>query len=560
MSDSFLYESSLTPEEKASIMLSKEVLYVVDQNSGSYTGQIQIDTSSLANNGKWASYSDAYLEVPFIMSMKSSTDITGASYNGFMAGLKAGNHQLINSIQVDLNNTNILQPQSYTNFYCTYRAMTSWSKDDLQKYGSITGIIPDTAASGQFFLGASAGGNGFVNNFVASPPGVTPIIWTTTSGDGSNAGFLERMKRSSYPLTTAVTGYGLGPIPSITTVSQAQMVAKNYFTDDGGAAAARVYSWVMTLNIRLKDLSDYFEQVPLMRGAFYRFIINYNSCQSVVTSVAAGPTMIQAAPTMYSGLTNPMMVASSLVANPMNLIVAGGSAGVFTFQCGIKTTPQSAVSGPLSAVRLYVPCYTIAPALEDQLLKLAGDKRIVYEDVYQYTVSSIAAGGSFNQILTNGLANLQKLVIMPVYNSVAGNAATIALAPYQSCFDSCPGTTSPLCALTQFQVQLSGANVFQQNEQYDFEQFLNELSKDGAVNGGESTGITSGLISRHDFDNCYRYYVADLSRRLPAEDKIAKSVSVLGINDTSKVLDLYAFLVYRRSIVVKLSTGQIVGT
>jgi len=51
--DNFLYKYAVAPQPDIDPIIEKEVLYVQDQNGGSYSGQIQIDTSSLGRNGRW---------------------------------------------------------------------------------------------------------------------------------------------------------------------------------------------------------------------------------------------------------------------------------------------------------------------------------------------------------------------------------------------------------------------------------------------------------------------------------------------------------------------------
>jgi hypothetical protein len=102
-------------------------------------------------------------------------------------------------------------------------------------------------------------------------------------------------------------------------------------------------------------------------------------------------------------------------------------------------------------------------------------------------------------------------------------------------------------------------NMFVQNEDYDFEQFKNELSRQNAINGGLVDGLTSGLISENDFQTLYRYYVCDVSRRLPAEDAVPKSVQILGQSLCAKAITLFTFIHFQRSIEIDLATGQKLG-
>lgn len=560
--DNFLYEISQEVVDTVGPMVDKEVLYVMDQNGGSYNGQIQIDTSVLANSGKWLAYSEAYLEIPFMVSMKSSSNIGGdATYtNGFMVGLKNGYYQLIDSIQVDYNNTNVVQLQPYTNFYVNYKLLSTLSKDSVNKWGDAIGFCPDSAGSFRWSAGASADGDGISNNRVYKDWSNAPL-WSSEM-DQVNEGFLRRLKNNGIDLGVNPAGVGYGAIPNMVAVGSANTIRKNHFTNSGsGSSANGVYQWNLLATIRLKDLCDFFDKMPLVKGAFLRFTINYNSFRATATTVAVGPTIVHTSLTQLSGRTNPMMVSSSLAGNPLNLSVANGGGGVFSLECGVAGTsnPASTVTPMNNSCRLYVPAYALNPARESQYISLHPTKTITYTDIYNYNLTSIGASSSFNSILTNGIVNAKSVVLIPMMNNVAGNYATQSLTPYQSLFDSAPGTTAPLSSLTNLQIQVSGQNVWQQNVNYDYEMFLNEVASMNALNGGASDELTSGLIGRFEWDNGYRFYVADISRRLPSEDSVPKSVVVSGTNNSAKIIDLICFITFERKITIDLLTGQIVA-
>lgn len=94
------------------------------------------------------------------------------------------------------------------------------------------------------------------------------------------------------------------------------------------------------------------------------------------------------------------------------------------------------------------------------------------------------------------------------------------------------------------------------NEQYDYEQFLNELSDTG-LNGGKTTGLGSGLLTELDFQSSYRFYVCNLGRRLPNEDGIPKAIQIMGTNASNLAIDLYCFIEYERSVSLDVVTGMI---
>jgi hypothetical protein len=80
------------------------------------------------------------------------------------------------------------------------------------------------------------------------------------------------------------------------------------------------------------------------------------------------------------------------------------------------------------------------------------------------------------------------------------------------------------------------------------------------VDGGLQLGTTTGLISQQDWEVGYRYVVADLSRRLPADDDTPKSIYVSGTISSTKALDLLFFIEYERSIEVDTATSAITSS
>ena len=555
MADNLIYEMANMTESTTEPFVKKEVVYVIDQNNSSYNGQIQIETSSLSNSGKWANYAEAFLIVPLVVAVKSSADITGSN-NAFMSGLKNGFHQLIDSIQVDYNGTNVVQLTPYTNFYVSYKCMTTFAQDDVFKFGSSINFSPDTCSSFVYSAAASATGNGVANNTMR--PQFLANFSTNGlgfSGEQYNVGFLTRLRNTCYDPAA-----GFGGCYAFYTSPQA--TGKSYFTNDGGAGAARVYFWNILAKIRLKDICDFFDKLPLVKGAFIKMTVNTNTASVNLTTTNANLMSIATATDItIVGRTNPLLIPS--VAANSALAGAGvTTAGLLYVSCGIgsATVNNSKVSNQiLTSCRLYVPLYTMSPTYEDQYLTLNPTKEVIYRDLYNYNIIGVGAGSTFTQLLTNGITNPKAVVVIPMLNgSTAGNNATVyPMTPYQSPFATEPATSSPLLAIQNFNVMVSGINLFPQNQQYDFDQFLNELSSINAVNGGKSTGLTSGLIGEFEFNTGYRYTVADLSRRLPLDDSVPKSIQLIGVNVSTKIVDYFCFIEYQRSITIDLQTFRL---
>ena len=107
-----------------------------------------------------------------------------------------------------------------------------------------------------------------------------------------------------------------------------------------------------------------------------------------------------------------------------------------------------------------------------------------------------------------------------------------------------------------FSLRLAGVNIYQNNELYDWENFIAELNSINSVNGNLVTGLSSGLITEYDYSNLYRYYVTDLSRRVAAEDYVPKSLQIMGTNLNQNAVDLYCFVEVEKTLVLNTSSGE----
>lgn len=578
MADQLLFEQSNESQIINEPFINRQVVYVIDQNNGTYNGQIQLDTSSLSNSGKYASYSEAYFEVPLVVRLTAGGSAVGdATMQGlqssFAVGLKNGYYQLIHSISVEYNNTSVVQLTPYTNFYVNYKLLTSLSEEDIAKFGDIIGFNPDGHLSCGYGSQAAAdtSGHGVLNNQDLPQFAATGVnTWATAVATQFNSGYYQRQ------VNNTAFNPAQAPSSNFTSASQSATLGKNYFRV--GVAGDNIDSkwWFVLATIRLKDVSDFFDKLPLIKGAYLRFIVNTNTAtHTIALTKSAGNAFTDIASTsnIITGGTSPLIVANA-VSGGMNTIatrVAALNAGVaetmnFTVACSIgKDTTYNLTNPTLQQCRLYVPLYTMNPSMEEQYLSLNRTKKVVYRDIYQYQVDVSCSGtagslqGTFNSLLTNGIPNPKAIIIIPFVGANSNYLSNGAnpVAPFQSPFTSEPGTTSNLINLTNFNVQVAGVNIFTQNELYDFEAFKNELASINAINGGLVDGLTSGLISLSRFQGNFRYYVADLSRRLPAEDKVPKAIQILGTVQSGTIanVSLICFIEFEKEITVDLMTG-----
>lgn len=524
----------------------RQILVVQDSNGSSYNGNIVLDTTVLSNSGRFIDYSQGVLEVPYVVALQSDADISAAT-NSYMMALKSGHWHIIDSIQVEMQNRNVVQLQSFTNFHVSYKVMSSWSKDDLEKWGPITGFWPDSGTSFLYSAGDATGGDGVSNN--------APFNYSATKAFTAAAARQEWNEGLRKRLTSFQPSGGAGALPTMTTAAQRNQEGQAYFVDDGGAAAARVYQLYVVCQIRLKDLCDFFAKLPLVRGVALRMTINYNAARLTIAGTAAGTTMGVTGITMLSGRTVPFQVTSAVgTVGPMTAVIAVGNQSL-TIEGNVSSTtnPASDPHPLLTSCRLTCPAYKLNEAAELQYLSNPL-RTISYRDIYMFQITNVASGGTANSILTNGIVNAQRLVMIPFINRASH--ATQQFEEHQSPFDSAPATTGPAISLTQLQVQVSGESIYSQPVSYNWETYCFETAMTG-LEGGQVVGLASGLIGHSDWLIGYRYYTVDLSRRIPADAVIPKAIQVSFTNNSSVAIDLYCFIEYERSVTLDLVSGGV---
>ena len=323
--------------------------------------------------------------------------------------------------------------------------------------------------------------------------------------------------------------------------------------------------------IYLKHIHSFFQQCPLLKGVFMKMTLNLNNTTTTITrgspSSGAATQQISSVSSAVGGV-NPLMIASTVASNGGNGINADGTAATLLYDLSVGATVLSptvaskvgGAGGTLGrSIQLYVPAYTFNPSFESAYLS-SPVKTIKYTDVYQYQVVSVSAGGQFNQLLTNGIAGIKSVLILPFF--IAGAGATggsdlpSGIQPWQSPFDPAGcGPTSPLCHITNFNVVVSGQNMLYNTQRYTYEQFNNQLLGVNAVNGGLTDGLTSSLINSLGFEMEYCYYYVDCSRMLPVEETVPKSVQIIGTNTTQRAVQFICFIEYGCSVSIDVLTG-----
>jgi hypothetical protein len=132
-------------------------------------------------------------------------------------------------------------------------------------------------------------------------------------------------------------------------------------------------------------------------------------------------------------------------------------------------------------VELWVPAYKM---LDDIKANYAEShmKTITFNDYYQFSLKAVGSGGSFNQLVSNGIYNLKSCLIVPLLNGLNNNV---------NVFND--GLPQSFAHINNFNVMVGGSNVLHQDSRYGYQQFNNEFFNEFGINGNQSPGIGSGF-------------------------------------------------------------------
>lgn len=523
------------------------------------------------------------------------------------------------------NNFKLLTSFSWQDVYSQGATIGFYPDDPTTFTLYPAGVGSATTSAG--VAGSDYIGNGVCNNTNSVTSNAVYGSFTQYQAGLGNMGFVSRQQYINYDpdaslgtvgQTVFANGISSGTHGSLLlSASNANLLWKSYIfkkktmvvTDNTATITTpSVLQIAVVATIYLKHIHSFFNMAPLLKGVFMKLTLNLNNASSTIITcasngaagVTAFSTFLTSGTSVPIGGVNPLMISSpqaflgTSTATRVGLNSNGGvglttmTTPTVTAAGTIRTTfianlsvgarcLENAIVGanvlesPLSkSVYLYVPAYTFNPVFEQAFLSTPV-KQIKYTDIYQYQILNVPTGNTFNNLITNGIANIKSVLLIPFFSSTASGTvenlktnislSTNTFLPagmpvWQSPFDPAGcGCTSPMAHITNFNVQVSGQNAIYNLQKYGFEAFNNQLYGQNSVNGGLTDGLTSGLIDRLAFDLEYCYYYVNVERMLPVEQSVPKSVQVIGQNTSGRAMDYWVFVEYGNEISIDALTG-----
>ncbi|KAE9093441.1 hypothetical protein PF005_g18197 [Phytophthora fragariae] len=540
----------------------KKWTYIQDSssNTGQYSGQIQFNLSTISSQAEFVNWSEAVIELPVKLQIlngatAAAASSAAASYDQLIP--KAGAWQFLDSVQVVVDGVTVQTNQIDENAYCTFKALTEWSQDDLLNYGSTSTFaldkyeppIPGMPQSLDnvnltSFINPSAGEFGLASSF-------------------ANSGARERAMMATVDQQSTKLAYEIvgNQAANLQAVARPQVgVAPAGAVSPG--APFYVAHYIAT--IRLAGISDYFKKCPMQKNVSGYIYLNYNSSSTQFTTSAAGivsPTQIGTPSyNMQFGNTCPVLYNFSSANTSSNGTITGlavPSGTILTITADVNGTSTSGVPLTPSQTfsRLLVPTYSPNPSADHALTQKKSFR--YFERITNKFV--VGSNSSFTVTLTNGIANPKKLIMVPgITNATTGGGtgAADSINPFRSPLSTVPATCSPFVSLKNLQVTLGNIHCFNNPVSFGYDLFVQEMSESG-IDGGLDDTTNKGLLSQQLWESLYRFVAIDVGRRLPSEDGASKSIVVSGTNNTNYPITVYYHVLRDAVATVDTSMGTV---
>ncbi|GMF14350.1 unnamed protein product [Phytophthora fragariaefolia] len=232
----------------------------------------------------FASPRDAYIMLPYKVSMKNGATAQTAAANRLCTTRKCGNWNVIDSLSLELNGM-------------TFRYHTVLPQARLMEMATLTTLrsrlpSPSRPPPG----GASIPNDGFVKRLLSNPP---------TAGSDFT---------SSWP--------SVGGTAASTTISN--QTSRGAFVVGAATANAIMGTSNHMLKIKLTDLHPIFREIDLMSNPQIRLRFRVNQGTSVI-AVDATKGMSLTSTTLSSGNSCSVTIASSSTGNPMASVLAASA-------------------------------------------------------------------------------------------------------------------------------------------------------------------------------------------------------------------------------------------
>lgn len=546
-SDKVAFENSVEPQEVNVLFKDKSWTYITDStsNGGQFTGQLQFNLDTLASQSQWVDLSQAYIQFPVRTKLNLVSGAFAPSQATILSTVLKNNWMnFVDSVQIVLDGSTVQSSQIYENIAAQYRVLTEWSHDELKKYGPSLGISLDDVVPS---TDSAAGVTETLDNYPLTS--LFPQYKGCDIPDAKNPGVKERQNFQN--INVATTGASSGILTNASALGKARVQVDNTIAVVGSDA----YVQFVLVTIRLKDISPVLAAMPMTRNLKGFIYINYNASSTTINSNGSGAITSSPSSALY-GRCCPVQ----LIDGVSGFMPNAANAQTWKLDCEISGRQSTNLTGAIPTfqnARLFAPYY-IANVSVDAALSMKKTIRYLERNVTSFDIDKMS---NYTATLSPGISNPKRVLLYPmlygdgVHGSVL-SGCTFAQNPLLSVFDTVPSTTSPFAALKDLQIYVGNLPMFQNPISMDYEQFLQEVAQNG-LEGGLNKQLNSGLLNQRLWNQLYRFYTCDVSRRLESEDGASKSVQIQCSNACNVPIRIVAMIFYEKELTIDTSMGRV---
>ncbi len=324
----------------------------------------------------------------------------------------------------------------------------------------------------------------------------------------------------------------------------------------------------------MRYVHDIFDKMPLNRAGLWQLVMTthlpaYFFATVNMAAINAGQTA-QWTPTGSQSMNGfvPFMIAQPGTQQAANEGIAGitltaSAAGLTYVTCSasIQFNQGVVLQGNNGQVcTMHCTTYQMDETIQTQYMRIPR-KLVVYEDfqrAYPTGLQNVASGQTVQVNITPGTAKLRWMLIQPFLPlSPGGNGTAPTVSSLQSALTSAGATATPYYYMDNFQVQVSGTNLYPKNFQYRYDMFRSEIFGIGAPNGNGLEAMRAGLIDENAWDAGYGDIVVNLQRVARLSDDLPKSIDLQFTNMSPNVMSFNVFVFYEKQFFFDCVTGQL---
>jgi hypothetical protein len=432
-------------------------------------------------------------------------DLTGNDYPWWaQLGMKNNSVNMIHQAEIIVEDHTLQQLMSHINISTHFQMLSRMSQDDLKHFGASVGMAEelDNTQSMKYNNNTNAPEiktkvNTFTNNNGFEGNGLTNNrVFSEVIDVGANAHQSKINKAQNFQCINLAKNKQLNRYTVINnddniytdSFNDIYGVGNGFLVDHDGlkknyqptvklTADKKLVVYTDYVIIKLRDLYNSIEQLPLCRrfNAKINLYLNTGVCSSKISVMAFSATELNDdIPAYFFNGSNttfantmpynhnyipkfPLGTVSNYVADAVYdwTLVSGmfiKQAQAFSVQGTTRVNISTSISVPdpgvgtnLQSCRLYYSQQLLHPQEALKYVENNRNKKVVFRDVLLNQDNNIMAGASYSKLINSGIKNPLGVLIIPLIAKGSGNGLhTYNFSQYQSPFDSCPSTLSPL--------------------------------------------------------------------------------------------------------------------